>query len=291
MHPQKITLMLKKYTLLIILSFFITHTINAQDDLLDELDDNTENTSFESPAFKTMKIVNLQSTKVGAKGDFYFVVSHRFGPLKDGLDTFFGLDQASTKIQFLYSFWEGVQFSVSRESYNRTFAGSVKFRIAQQSKKFPLNLTGFGIATINTLINKAAFPSLKSSDKYSYAAQILISRRFSNKFSFEIAPTYIRENLQNLNVVPVAKHNQFAMGFGGRYKLSKRMSFNADYVYNLSRVSNSPFKNGYSFGVDIETGGHVFQLLFTNAQSINEPGFINNAEGDISFGFNIVRVF
>ena len=81
------------------------------------------------------------------------------------------------------------------------------------------------------------------------------------------------------------------MGFGGRYKLSKRMSFNAEYVYNLSRPNNSPFNDMYSFGVDIETGGHIFQLLFTNAQSINEPGFINNAEGDISFGFNIVRVF
>ena len=119
----------------------------------------------------------------------------------------------------------------------------------------------------------------------------MVSRRFSDKFSFQLAPTYIRENLQNLNVVPEEKFNQFALGFGGRYKLSKRISFNAEYVYNTSRAKNSPFDNSYAFGLDIETGGHVFQLLFTNSQSSNEPGFMSSAEGDMVFGFNVVRVF
>jgi hypothetical protein len=277
-----------------LLTFILLSSISviAQDDLMDELNEETKNeTSFELPAFKAMKIGNLQSTKVGAKGDLYLYVSHRFGALKDGFDTFFGLDNANTKIQLAYSFWEGVQFSISRESYNKAVASSLKFILAKQSSKFPVNLTGYGTININTQLEKANFPNLKPSDRYSYAAQLLISRRFSENFSFEIAPSYVRQNLQNLNIVPKANHNQFAMGFGGRLKMSKRVSLNAEYIFNSSRPNNSPFSDAYAFGVDIETGGHIFQLLFTNAQSTNEPSFISAAEGDLFFGFNIVRVF
>ena len=283
--------MLKKHLLIFCTSLFVISSLSAQDDLLDELNENAIDSSYEMPAFKAMKIGNLQSTKMADQGDFYLIVSHRFGPLKDGFDTFLGLDEASTKIQLLYSFWEGVQFSISRESYNRTFAAAAKIRLARQSKSFPVNLVAYTTINRNTLIDETTFPELKSSDQQSYATQLLISRRFSDSFSFQLAPTYLRENLQNLNVVPEEKYNQFALGFGGRFKLSKRMSFNAEYVYNMSRAEDSPFDNSYAFGLDIETGGHVFQLLFTNSQSTNEPGFINSAEGDIVFGFNVVRVF
>ena len=283
--------MLKKHLLIFCTSLFVITSLSAQDDLLDELNESATDSSFEMPAFKAMKIGNLQSTKMADQGDFYLIVSHRFGPLKDGFDTFLGLDEASTKIQLLYSFWEGVQFSISRESYNRTFAAAAKIRLARQSKSFPVNLVAYTTINRNTLIDETTFPELKSSDQQSYATQLLISRRFSDSFSFQLAPTYLRENLQNLNVVPEEKYNQFALGFGGRFKLSKRMSFNAEYVYNMSRAEASPFDNSYAFGLDIETGGHVFQLLFTNSQSSNEPGFMSSAEGDMVFGFNVVRVF
>lgn len=272
---------------------FTLVTLNAQDDLLDELDQETPATTFNFPAFKTLKIANLQSTKIAEKGDLYLIVSHRFGPLKDGFDTFLGLDNANTKIELLYSFWEGVQFSISRESFRKTFALGTKIGLVKQSDAFPLNIVGYATINRNTQIEDSSFANftLKDADRYSYSAQILASRRFSKNFSFQLAPTFIRENLQILEETGKANHNQFAMGFGGRYKLSKRISLNAEYVHNFSRDENSIYKNPYTFGVDIETGGHVFQLLFTNAQSSNEPGYISNAAGDIAFGFNIVRVF
>lgn len=295
----------------IILFFFFLFSIQtsflfAQDDLLNELDDyvnedfkdkNNDDkiqlNKFELPAFKTLKIGNLQSTKIGDLGELYLIVSHRFGPLKDGFDTFLGLDQANTKIELLYSFWEGIQFSLSRESFEKTVAVAAKARIKKQSNSFPLNLAGYVTANINTELSNSRFTNytLKDSDRFSYAIQLLASRRFSERFSFELAPTYVRENLQILAETFEANHNQFAMGFGGRLKLSKRISLNAEYVHNFNRNKRSIFKNPYTFGVDIETGGHVFQLLFTNAQSTNEPGYISNAGGDIAFGFNIVRVF
>lgn len=296
MHYSRINQHLKKILSIVCISLLTISTASAQDDLLDELDSDTENETFESPAFKAMRIANLQSTKIAAKGDLYLYVSHRFGTLQDGFDTFFGFDNANTRIQLAYSFWDGIQFSLSRESLRKTYAGSIKYRIARQSKKFPLNIVGYSTMNINTEIDENTLPGISSSDKYSFAHQLLISKRFSNSFSFEIAPTYIRENLQDVRATGTANHNQFAFAFGGRYKLSKRMSLNADYAYNFSRDSNSIYTNPLTIGVDIETGGHVFQLLFSNAQGTTVPAYMSNAEGDwsdgkIFFGFNIVRVF
>lgn len=155
-----------------------------------------------------------------------------------------------------------------------------------------MNIVGYATANIITDFRKEQFPFLEFGDRMSYAAQLLISRRFSNKFSFELALTFVR---QNLVLEPFQKHNQIALGIGGHMKISKRMSINADYVYNFSRHKNSIYNNPFTIGLDIETGGHVFQLLFSNALSTNEPEFTSNAKWkwfeDVFFGVNIVRVF
>lgn len=283
---------MKYYLLAISITFLGINTLIAQEDLLNELEQETEEESYEQPAFKAMKIGNLQSTKVAAKGDMYMYVSHRFGTLKDGLTTFFGFDNANTKIQLVYGIYDGVQIGLARESIRKTYSSHIKAKIIGQSKDFPVNIVGYATANIRTDLRKEQYPLLEFGDRMTYATQLLVSRRFSNHFSFELAPTYVR---QNLVLEPFQKHNQIALGAGGRLKVSKRMSVNVDYVYNFSRHKNSIYNNPLTFGLDIETGGHVFQLLFSNAQSTNEPGFISNAEGkwfeDVFFGFNIVRVF
>ncbi|WP_088324331.1 DUF5777 family beta-barrel protein [Polaribacter tangerinus] len=288
---------MNKKNLFLTIAVFSVFILKAQDKLLDELNEfSNKEVVFELPAFKAMKIGNLQSTKIAEKGDLYLYVSHRFGSVKDGFETLFGLDNANTNIQLLYSFWDGVQFSVSRESLRQTYASAVKIRLIKQSTKFPVNLAFYGTANINAELNEDIFPNLKFGDRMSYAAQILASKRVTDNLSLLIAPSYIRQNLQDLNLVGARNHNQFAMGLGGRYKLSKRVSMNMDYAYNFNRDENSIYKNPLTIGMDLETGGHVFQLLFSNAQSTNEPGFLSQAEGDwnngvIFFGFNIVRVF
>jgi hypothetical protein len=283
---------MKSYISIIAL-LFISVYASAQDDLLNELEQDSKTQKFEQPAFKAMKIGNLQSTKIAAKGDLYLYVSHRFGSLEDGLSTFFGFDNANTKIQLVYGLFDGVQVGVSRESVRKTYAMSAKAKIKSQSDDFPVNLAVYGTANINSELRKERFPFLKFGDRLSYASQLLISRRITNSLSLELAPTFVR---QNLVLEPFQDHNQIALGAGGRLKLSKRMSLNLDYVYNFNRHEDSIYKNPLTVGVDIETGGHIFQLLFSNAQSTNEPGFISNAEGDwtkgdVFFGFNIVRVF
>lgn len=280
--------------LIFILSFFCVITFAQKDNnLITEMENETEEKDFQQPAFKAMKICNLQSTKTASKGDLYMYVSHRFGTLKDGFETFFGFDNANTKIQLVYGLTNRVQLGISRESLRKTYAGSLKLKITEQSNKIPVNISVYTTTNLNTELDEDRYPKMKYIDRFSYASQFLISRRVSNAVSFEIAPTFIR---QNLVLEPFQKHNQIALGAGGRVKVSKRISINTDYVYNFSRHENSVYKNPLSLGLDIETGGHVFQLLFTNAQSTNEPGFISNAEGNwengnIFFGFNIVRVF
>ncbi len=284
---------MKNVFFIALLACLYSNSFYAQEDLLNELEQEAEETHFQQPAFKAMKIGNLQSTKVAGKGDLYMYVSHRFGTLKDGLTTFFGFDNANTKIQLVYGVLDGVQVSASRESLRKTYAVSAKARFLSQSGKMPFTLAGYTTVNINTELRKERFPFLKFEDRLSYAGQLLISRRVNNSISLELAPTYIR---QNLVLEPQQEHDQYAIGVGGRVKLSKRMSINLDYVYHLNRYENSIYSNPLTFGLDIETGGHVFQLLFSNAQSTNEPGFISNAEGDwgdgnVYFGFNIVRVF
>lgn len=256
--------------------------------LLDELGVEQSNTA--SPAFKAMKIANLQSTKIANQGDWYMYVSHRFGSVKGGFDTFYGLDQANTKIEMLYGLTEAIQLSLSRESLRQTFAGSVKARIFP---KLPFRLAAYSTVNLNAALSKEAYPLMKFYDRLSYATQLLAAKRINSELSLEIAPTFVR---QNLVLEPFQQHEQIALGLGGRYKLTKRLSVNADYVHNFSRHEESVYKNPLSVGIDIETGGHIFQLLFSNAQSANEPGLISNAEGDwsegdIFFGFHIVRVF
>ena len=288
---------MKKSILISVLIVFPLIGYGQEDSLLKELDSLSENEQiFELPAFKALQIGNLQSTKVVSKGDLYLVVAHRFGYLKNGITDFFGLDQANTKIQLLYGIKKNLQLGVSRDSYQKTYSGTAKYRLLKQSNKLPLNVSLYGSIDVNSQLKKSVYPGLKQLDRFSYTAQILAAKRFSEKLSLQIAPIFVRHNLQDLNYTKEQTHNQVLLGTGGRYKLSNRFSVNFDYVYNFSRNKNSLYKNPLTIGVDIETGGHVFQLLFTNSRASNDSSFLTETLGDwskgqISFGFNIVRVF
>jgi hypothetical protein len=158
---------------------------------------------------------------------------------------------------------------------------------------FPFTIVGYHSLLINSALEKDNLPQLEFKHRLGYTTQLLVSRKVSTKLSLELAPTYFHDNYV---VIDNQDNSQFAMGFGGRYKLGKRWSLNADYGWHLNRAKNSPFKNPLSFGVDLETGGHVFQMHFTNAQAMNTNGFIGQATGDwsdgnIYFGFNLSRVF
>ncbi|MCG2610493.1 DUF5777 family beta-barrel protein [Flavobacterium sp. SM15] len=276
----------------------------SQDDLLSEIDTVKTDSKVES-AFKSLKIVNLESTKLAAKGDFYFIVAHRFSYLKKGFDDFFGLDDANTQLKFVYGIKEWLTIHASRSGFQETYDLAAKYRLVQQEKEgFPFTIVGFNSIAINTEIKKSVYPNMKFENRLSYVTQVLVSRRFSDKLSLELAPTYFHENTvrdiydaSGNPILPNPQDNsQFAIGMGGRYKFGKRWSVNMDYAPHLNRDSRSVYKNPLSIGVDLETGGHVFQMHFTNSRAMHETGFLGQTagrwdKGEICFGFNLVRVF
>lgn len=263
----------------------------AQDDLLAGLDSVPKNQTVES-AFKALKIVNLESTKLAAKGELYFVVAHRFGSVKDGFEGFFGLDNAVTQIKFLYGVKDGITISGARSELAYDF--SIKYSLMHQIKDgFPVSIVGFNSFGFNNTLKESNYPKMKFNDRMIYVSQLLISRKFSKKLSLELAPTFFHENFVDNDF---QNNSQYAIGIGGRYKLSNRVSLNIDYAAHLNRTSTSIYKDPLSVGVDIETGGHVFQMHFTSSQGINEAGFLGHttgdwSKGDVFFGFNLVRVF
>jgi hypothetical protein len=283
--------MFKKITYLFCVFPFL---MVAQDDLLNEIDSTSSVNESVSSAFKSLKIVNLESTKLASKGDLYFVVSHRFGYFDKGFEDFFGLDEANTRLQFVYGLTDGISVHASRSGFQKAYEFAAKYRLVSQKKTgSPFEIVGFNSLAINTELDKVLLPKLEFSDRLAYVNQVLISRKFNEKLSLELAPTYFHENYVANNS---QDNSQFALGLGGRYKLAKRWSFNMDYAAHFNRASNSVFKNPLSIGFDLETGGHVFQMHFTNSQAMHESGYLGNTagswgDGQIAFGFNLVRVF
>ena len=266
----------------------------AQDDLLNEIDQESPEDNYATATFKGLKIVNFESTKLTAKKEFTLVVAHRFGSVENGLDSFFGLDDAVTRLNFIYGISDAVNVSVSRSSFQKIYEAAVKYRLTKQRENgSPFTIVGFNSILINTALDKANLPKLEFKNRIGYTVQALIARKMNKNLSLQLAPTFFHDNyvLDNNQ-----DNSQFALGFGGRYKLAKRWSINADYGLHLNRSSTSPFKNPLSIGVDLETGGHVFQMHFTNAQAMNTNGFLGQgtgdwSDGDIYFGFNLSRVF
>jgi len=277
-------------TLFICLPFLIY----SQNDLLDEIDTDSVGVEYATAAFKGLKIVNFESTKLVSKNELTLIVSHRFGSIENGFDTFFGLDDAVTRLNFVYGISDAFNISISRSSFQKIYGFSAKYRLIRQVKNgFPFTIVGFNSLLINTGLDKNNFPLIKFKNRLGYTAQLLISKKVNDKFTYQLAPTFFHDNYVSFD----PQHNsQIALGLGGRYKLSKRWSINVDYGWHLNRASDSPFKNPLSIGFDLETGGHVFQMHFTNAQGMNTNTFLGQSVGDwsdsnIYFGFNLSRTF
>jgi hypothetical protein len=171
---------------------------------------------------------------------------------------------------------------------------SAKYKFANQEVNgFPVTIVGYNTMDINSKLSKDEFPELKSSSRFAFSTQLPISRKFSNSFSMELNPIYIHKNLYE----PLFEEkDNFLLALGGRYKLSKRISLNMEYAARLNARETSFYHNPATIGIDIETGGHVFQLVFSNSQAMNDVSYFTNANGitegkGIYFGFNMYRVF
>lgn len=282
---------------LLFFGFLLTHTaIHSQEDDLLSLLGEDETTDYAFASFKTNRVINLHSLENTAKGVLDIKISHRFGFLSGGVYELFGLDQASIRIGGEYGITDRFMIGLGRSSFEKTYDGFMKYKILRQSKgKKNMPITASLLAT--TAIQTLKFPdpdrdNLFSSRLY-YTFQAIVGRKFSESFSLQLSPTLVHRNLV---ATANEKNDVFALGLGSRMKLTKRTSINLEYIYVAPNQIADGFTNSLSIGFDIETGGHVFQLHFTNSTSMIEKGFItentgNFFDGDIGFGFNVSRVF
>jgi hypothetical protein len=265
------------------------------DKLLGNIDvDNTPDYAYGT--FKGTTIINGQSVEVPGRKDLHFLISHRFGAVNTGIYNFFGLDQATTRLGLEYGIADILSVSIGRSTYEKTYDAGIKVKVLRQQtgiKNIPLTMSVFCAGFVETTKWEDPERDNLFSSRLSFSTQLLIARKFNKHLSLQISPSYV-----HINLVPTAadQNNIYSVGFGGRYKLTPKFSINSEYYYLLPGETADDYANSLSFGVDIETGGHVFQLHFTNSQLMYTPGFIARTEGkweegDIFIGFNIFRVF
>jgi hypothetical protein len=269
----------------------------AQDDLLSLIEDDVEEEKeFTSALWKTTRVINLQSLENVAPGALDFRISHRFGFVNQGAYEFFGLDNATIRLGLELGLTDRLMVGFGRSSFQKTFDGFLKYKLLRQStgkRSMPISVSAFASITINSLKNEDPDIEVLFSSRLAYAFQIIIGRKFSEGFTAQISPTLIHRNLVETTD---EKNDVLALGFGARHKIGKRFAINAEYIHVFPDQVADEYTNSLSIGVDIETGGHVFQLHFTNSTAMIEKGFVaeNTGEffkGDIRFGFNISRVF
>ena len=288
---------MKRYAIFTFL--FLLSTLSGQlfaQDLMDMLKDETPKTEYTYATFKTTRIVLGQSIENPAKGTLQFLVEHNFGSINQGAYNMWGLDMSTIRLGLEYGINDWVSVSIGRSSFQKTFDGSVKAKILRQStgeKNMPISMSFYGGTILNSLKWSDATRKNYFSSRLSYVSQLLIARKFSNSLSLQFTPTYIHKNLVPLRT---DQNNIFAVGLGGRFKVAQRTSVNAEYFYLLPGTTADNFQNCLSLGVDLDTGGHVFQFRLTNAQPMFERAFITETtgkwlDGGIFFGFTINRVF
>lgn len=279
-------------------ALFLCSITNAQQDTTDLLsllqDEPTIN--YATATFKTTRVINMHSVENPAGGVLDFRISHRFGAVNTGVEQMFGLDAATIRLGFEYGINDRLMVGFGRSSVNKEVDVFGKYKILRQStgkKNMPISVSWFSSAVVR--LDEYADPDRKNyfTSRLYYCHQLLIARKFNERLSLQLAPTLVHRNLVADSTV---KNDVFALGGGGRYKLTRRTSFNAEYAYVLPDQLEAKYTNSLSLGFDIETGGHVFQLHFTNSKPMNEKGFITEttgkwSKGDIAFGFNVSRVF
>ena len=304
-----------KYTVILSIALFSKQVVLAQDDLLSIVEKNEpKKKEYVNNAFKSSRVINGHSMEFIGKGVLDTRILHRFGLINTGAKNLYGLDQANMRLGFDYGISKDLTIGIGRSNVGKELDGFIKYRLIQQSKggesSSPVSVIFITGMTYSGLpFAEPGNPGNFYSNKMGFYNQVIIGRKFSDKFSFQLTPTHV-----HLNLVPrnIDANDIFAIGTGARLKLSNRIAFVVDYHYILKDLSRDlvtfsegeteaktqveKYVNPLAIGFDIETGGHVFQLHFSNSTGMNEKSFITNTtnkwgKGEIRVGFNLSRVF
>jgi hypothetical protein len=303
-------MLLKKYYAPLLAALLLSQVAAAQTTLPDSTADGEDliamldtdqaagrgKAEYVTATFKATRVINGHSIENLGAGVLDFRISHRFGTLNQGLENFFGLDNATTRIGFDYGITNWLMVGVGRGTYQKEFDGFLKAKLLRQKAGggMPVSVSYVGAMSVQSA--EVPVPEGQEyffSNRLAYTNQLIIARKFSKRLSLQLMPTHVHYNLVQLSA---DENDVLALGVAGRLKLSNRIALTGEWYYTLPDFQLTGARNSLSFGIDIETGGHVFQLLFTNSTGMTERTVIGEttgdwAAGDIHFGFNISRVF
>ncbi len=249
--------------------------------------------------FRSSTIANSHSVTLLYPGTLDFRIEHRFGQLNTGAYELWGLDYAEIHLSFEYGISDWLLVGAGRGTYEKTYDAFFRVKPLTQTKgaeNFPLSLAWQSGMYMNTLRFIGDFDGYRLNQRLEQVHQIMIARNFGELFSAQLMPSYLRRT--PIPALP-EQTDLVAMGTGISIKITNSFSLNVEYFHLLNEdntLSSVQLYNPLSVGFDLETGGHIFQLIFTNSLAMTEHGIIGNTtgnwmDGDIHFGFNISRIF
>jgi hypothetical protein len=269
---------------------------------------NPENiVSSDNFTFKSSRIVNGHSPEVIKKNSLLMKIDHRFGDIaggSGGLQNLFGLDNSSDiRIGFDYGITDNLNIGIGRSKgtgnpYRSLVDGFVKYQFFNQfSSKIPITVTGVLTSAYTYMIASSDISKVSHFPKWqhrlSYSSQLLISRKFGNRWSVNLAPTLVHRNYVSSNDV----NTLFALGSAIRFKVNDGFALIGEYYHSFSNKNfRSDYANSLSFAMEFNTYGHIFTVLFANSQGLGESQFIPYTfdkwlKGQFRLGFCIERNF
>jgi hypothetical protein len=294
---------------LLILLCFLSITLNAQEDLLNMLEEEIE--SEKSPEkviaiFKAIKLINANTIVTTKKKTLDFNITHRFGNMEIGDEvgyhTYWGMDNASNiRFSLDYGLTDKISIGFGRSKVAEHIDANIKFRFLDQKKEgMPISVAYYANTAITAV---ATIPQDDFMNRLSYTYQLIIASKLNRFISLEVLPTLVHKNYVDQTILhpdssTVDKNDLFAIGFAGRIKITKRLAFVFDYFVPFSkfRDNQNGYYNALGLGVEIETGGHVFHVNVCNSVGIIENDYLPSTrssweKGEYKLGFNISRVF
>ncbi|GDX52350.1 hypothetical protein LBMAG27_13970 [Bacteroidota bacterium] len=283
---------------LILLSFLLFSSgITKSQDLLSLLDSEAKpEVERITNSFKSTRVLMSHSMEHVGGGVLDFRIMHRFGMFSDGRYEAWGFDKASMRIGLDYGLTNRLMIGIGRSTFRKEADAFVKYRLLWQTKGLKrMPVTVEYIAGMSVIGTKWDYPDRVNyfSSRLNYYHQVIIGRKFKERITLQAGPILIHRNLVDSTH---DKSDLYAAEIGGRIKLTKRLALNFDYYYFRSGDLPVTATRPLSIGFDIETGGHVFQLHFTNAPGMTERAFVTETtgqwlKGNVEFGFNLSRVF
>ncbi len=268
-------------------------SINAQD-LLEKLDEEYPNTpQYETATFKTTQIAIGQSVENRKKGVLQLMALSRYWNIPNTRTQSFITDRVATRFGVEYGITNNFTTGIGWTSFDNAYNGYFKYNLLRQRKKPSKAFASIAYYQSVSYYGDRSAPSPDSSfnDRLSFTSQLLIARKFTPKFSMQIAPTFIHRN----KVAAIDPSNYFALGFSGRYKIANHVSLVSEYYYVANPIKSKDTYGAFALGINWDIRYLMLQFHMTNTWNmidddfiLNTPNNFNGEDGNFVFGFNAI---